>query len=174
MNCRPVDYGTNNALEFKIMQNKAASHFREMAGAVLREGSQLSFRAGGKSMSPFIRCNETVIIEPPARTLRIGDVILFTSEDQQLKLHRIVKKTIGGYVTRGDAACHHDGTVPHSTVLGRAVHVVGGLNFHLRFPLSTLVALAFRLRERPMLFNLLRVPGGLLLRSLRFGSFRLT
>jgi signal peptidase I len=149
------------------MRNEATEHFLEMARAVLGEGSRLSFRAGGKSMSPFIHDNETVIIEPPARTLRIGDVILFEGKGRQLILHRIVRNTKKGYVTRGDAARHDDGTVSHSAVLGRAVHVVDGLNFHLRFPLSTLVAFALRLRERSMLFNILRIPGSLLLCRLR-------
>lgn len=156
------------------MQNETAAHMREMAGAVLREGLQLSFRARGRSMAPFICDNEIVIIEPPARTLRIGDVILFECKGQQLTLHRIVKKRVDGYVTRGDAACHHDGTVPHSAVLGRAVHIVGGLNFHLRFPLSTLVALALRLREHTLFFRTLSIPGRLLLRRLRFSSYKLT
>ena len=118
-------------------------------------------------MSPFICDNATVIIEPPTRTLRIGDVILFASGGQQLILHRIIKKTADGYMTRGDATCHHDGVVAHSAVLGRAVHVVGGLNFHLRFPLSALVALTLQLREYPRIFNMLRIPGRLLLRSLQ-------
>lgn len=148
------------------MQNVTSLYFREMAKAVLREGTQLSFRAGGRSMSPFIRNNETVIIKPPTRTMRIGDVILFECEGPRLILHRIVKKKGDVYVTRGDATCHEDCSVPHSAVLGRAVHVVDGLNFHLRFPLSALVALALRLRDRPKLFNLLKVPGILLLRSL--------
>jgi len=151
----------------KNMQNEAAAHFREMAGAVLREGARLSFRASGRSMSPFIRDNDRVIVEPPSGRLRIGDVILFASSGQQLILHRIVKKRGDGYVTRGDSTCHHDGTVQPNAVLGRAVHIVGGLNFHLRFPLSTLVAHALRLRDHPMLFNMLRMPGRLLLGRLR-------
>jgi hypothetical protein len=149
------------------MQNKATAPFSEIAWAVLKEGSRLSFRAGGKSMSPFICDNETVIIEPPARPLRIGDVVLFAGEGPQLILHRIVKIRVDGYVTKGDATCHFDRTVPRDAVLGRAVHIVGGLNFHLRFPLSTLVAFALRLRDRPMIFNILRIPGRLLLRRLR-------
>lgn len=149
------------------MQKGSVLHFREMAGAVLSEGAHLSFRAGGRSMSPFIRDNETVIIEPPSSSLRIGDVILFISSGQQLTLHRIVRKTANGYVTRGDATCHQDGIVPHTAVIGRAVRVIGGLNFHLRFPFSPLVALALRMRERPMLFGILRIPGRFLLHSLQ-------
>lgn len=149
------------------MQNETSLYFREMAKAVLSAGAHIAFRAGGASMSPFIRDNETVIIEPLTRTLRTGDIILFEAESRQLLLHRIVKKKRDGYVTRGDATCHEDCPVPHSAVLGRAVHVVGGLNFHFRVPLSTLLALALRLRERPMFFKLLKVPGSLLLRSLR-------
>jgi len=151
----------------KHMQKESAVHFREMAGAVLREGSQLSFRAGGRSMSPFIRDNDRVIIEPLTGTLRIGDVILFASSGPQLLLHRIVKKTADGYVTRGDATLHDDCSVTHREVLGKAVHVVGGLNFHLRFPLSTFVAFALRLREYPVIFSILRIPGRLMLRSLQ-------
>lgn len=151
----------------KHMQKGSVLYFREMAGAVLREGAQLSFRAGGRSMSPFIRDNETVIVEPPSSSLRIGDVILFGSSEQHLTLHRIVRKTADGYVTRGDSTCHEDGTVHHNAVLGRAVLVVGGLSFHLRFPLSALVALALRMRKRPALFGILRVPGRFLLRSLQ-------
>ncbi len=141
------------------MQNETSICFREIAGAVLRDGSQLSFRAGGKSMSPFIRDSEKVIIEPPTGSLRIGDVILFESAERQLLLHRIVKKTADGYVTRGDASLLNDCSVTHREVLGKAVHVVGGLNFHLRFPLNTLVAFALRLRRYRVIFNMLRLAG---------------
>jgi len=149
------------------MQNESTTQFREIADAVLSKGARFLFRASGISMSPFIRDNEKVIIEPPAGTLRTGDVILFARENGQLTLHRIVKKTANGYVTRGDANGHHDGIVPHNAVLGRAVHIVGGLNFHLRFPLNTLVAFALRLREHAIFFRILRIPGSLLLRRLR-------
>lgn len=148
------------------MQNDSSAVFREIAGAVLSEGSELSFRAGGRSMSPFILDNEIVIIEPPPMTLRVGDVILFECKSGHLILHRIVKKTKNSYVTRGDANCHADETVLHSSVLGKAFHVVGGLNLHLRFPLNRLVAHLLNMREYPVLFNLIRLPGSLLLGGL--------
>lgn len=149
------------------MQNDTGTVFREIAGAVLREGSELSFRAGGRSMLPFILDNEKVIIEPLTKTLRVGDVILFESRNRQLILHRIVGIERDGYVTRGDAHCFADETVPHGAVLGRAVNVPGGLNFHLRFPLSRLVTHMLRLRSRPMLFNMFGIPGRRLLSLLR-------
>lgn len=150
------------------MHKELSQSFREMAVTILRKGSIISFRAQGSSMSPFIRDSETVIIEPPTGRLRIGDVILFAGgTQQQFKLHRIVKKTAEGYVTRGDAACIHDGPVSDGAVLGRVVHVVGGLNFHLRFPLNALAAHTLGLRKWPLLFSLLRIPGRLMLRSLR-------
>lgn len=152
---------------YNHMQNDTAAEFREIAGAVLKEGLQLSFRAGGRSMTPFIRDNETVILEPPPITLRLGDVILFARKDGHLTLHRIVKKTVNGYLTRGDAQVHQEGPVAKSEVLGRAVRVVGGLSFHLWFPLSALISLALSIRKRPRLFPLLRIPGLLLLRSLQ-------
>ncbi|MBI5848192.1 MAG: S24/S26 family peptidase [Nitrospirae bacterium] len=149
------------------MHYKTADHFGELAGALLKEGVQLSFQAGGRSMSPFIQDKETVIIEPPSRTLRVGDVILFKTERNQLIFHRIVGKKRDGYLTRGDAASHPDGIVPHRAVLGRAVRVVGGLNFHLWFPLGAIVAHALKLRRHTALFTMLRIPGNLLLRRLR-------
>jgi len=153
------------------MPEESAARFRKLTRAVLKKGARLSFRAGGMSMSPFIRNNETVIVEPPVGTLRIGDVILFARGDGQLTLHRILKKTMDGYVTRGDANTYYDGAVPHNAVLGRAVHVAGGLNFHLRYPLSMFVALALRLRAHAVFFRILRMPGSLLLRRLRSQAF---
>ena len=149
------------------MQLRTAADFEAMASAVLAEGTNISFRARGRSMSPFICNNETVVIEPLFRELRIGDVILFRSQGGQLILHRILKKTLNGYGTRGDGTSHDDGIIPHNAVLGRAVHVVNGLNFHLKFPLSMVVALALRQRKYPAVFRLLKTPGRLLIRLLQ-------
>lgn len=152
----------------KLADNgRAPIMFREIAVAVLREGTELSFRAGGKSMSPFILDNEQVILEPLIRTLRVGDVILFETKSRHLTLHRIVDIKRDGYITRGDANRHADETVSHDAVLGRAVSVPGGLSFHLRSPLSRLVVHMLRLRGRGILFSIFRIPGRMLLSVLR-------
>ena len=148
------------------MQNTACATFREIASAVLREGTRLSFRAGGRSMTPFISEGSTVLIEPPVGSLRVGDVILFEAKGGQLMLHRIVSKTGLAYITRGDAACHDDGTVPQEAVLGKAVEVRGRSDFHLRFPFNLLLVHALRLRKYPVIFRMLRIPGRLLLDGL--------
>ncbi len=154
----------------RCLQMRFNALFGEMARAVLREGSGISFRAGGKSMSPFICNNEIVVIEPIIRKLRVGDVILFEGRDRKLILHRIVKKTEGGYITRGDASGHDDGLLQQSEVLGRAVGVLGGMNLHLRFPLNRLLVFALGLKDRPLLFNLFRIPGRMLLKDRGLGT----
>lgn len=139
----------------------------KVARTILGAGSGISFRAIGNSMTPFIRDSETVIVEPIPSSLQIGDVILYEDTQGKLRLHRIVKKTEQTYITRGDAACHHDEIIHRSEILGRAVHVVDGLSFHLRFPVNAFVAVTLGLRKHPLIFSMLSRPGSLLLRSLR-------
>ncbi|MDA8239679.1 MAG: S24/S26 family peptidase [Nitrospiraceae bacterium] len=114
--------------------------FRGIAEEVLRKGNNLSFIAGGSSMSPFIKDGDTVVVQP-AQSLHIGDTTLCKAPEGRLILHRVVKVTTSGVVTRGDACLTDDGFTSIENTLGRVVRVSGrGFNFHLRFPFSILIA----------------------------------
>jgi signal peptidase I len=129
-----------------------------IAGEVLGKGSTLAFIAGGVSMAPFIEDGDTVVVQP-AGSLRIGDVILCKTTEGVLLLHRVIKITGTGIVTRGDACRADDGVIPPENVMGKASKVTGkGFNFHLHFPFRRLLAWRgtrlCRLFRRPLLFGL--------------------
>jgi hypothetical protein len=114
--------------------------FCGIAEEVLGKGNSLAFVAGGASMAPFIKDGDTVIVQP-AGSLRRGDVALCKTPEGRLILHRVVKVTLSGVVTRGDACCTDDGVTPFGDALGKAVKVSGrGFNFHFRFPFGRLIA----------------------------------
>ena len=65
---------------------------------------------------------EAGIARTPLRELRVGDVIAFIAADSpRLWLHRVVRLTPDGVVTRGDTNAREDPPVPASAVLGRLI-----------------------------------------------------
>lgn len=92
-------------------------------------------------MSPFIRNKDIVYIKNKP-WYRIGDVVLLTNSHNQLLLHRIVRTTRAGVITRGDALpLKDDGVSSYSSIIGKVERVAEeGLNFHLHFPFSFIIA----------------------------------
>ena len=132
--------------------------FCGIAEEVIGKGNNLSFIAGGASMSPFIKDGDTVCVQP-AQSLHIGDITLCRTPEGRLILHRVVQVTTSGVVTRGDACFTDDGVTFFENTLGRVVRVSGrGFNFHLRSPFNILIASGLlrpsRISGRPFLFSL--------------------
>jgi hypothetical protein len=74
-------------------------------------------------MIPFLLDGDDVVVEPAAPAdVRTGDVICYEPWPGRLFLHRVVGRTTGGFVTKGDALTHSE-TVPHAALLGRVTHV---------------------------------------------------
>lgn len=115
--------------------------FAAVAGPVLAAGGTISFHCRGTSMAPFIADNDLVQVAPVNDSVRVGDVVLCRTGNDELLLHRVAAVRQGGIVTRGDASGEADpGLVPLNAVLGRVVKVSGqGYNFHLRFPFRFLL-----------------------------------
>lgn len=111
--------------------------FYGMAKEILQKKNSFSFVAGGTSMYPFIRHGDTVIVQP-AISLETGNVVLAKNQ-QRLILHRIIKITADGVITRGDACLCDDGFTPFEDVLGKAAKS-SGPGFHLSFPFNKLIA----------------------------------
>ncbi len=126
----------------KNVGNRRISHhdFLDVAEELLDRGKQFSFRASGTSMSPFIKDGDAVTIlrdQNPG----IGDVVLLKTDEGRLYLHRVVKKSVSGIVTQGDASLNEDGFTPYGNILGKVVKVTGeGYNFHLRGPIKGLIS----------------------------------
>ena len=138
-----------------------------MASTIINLGNNISFVARGRSMSPFIKDGDTVIIAPPKGNPGIGDVVLCTNDEGNLLLHRVIAKTAERVFTKGDAWLTDDGSIPYKNIIGRAVRVSGsGVNFHLKFPFNFLVGkgilLPMRFRRYPRVLSLLKKASALL------------
>ena len=81
----------------------------------------------GQSMEPALREGDWVLVLPPRRSPRAGDVVLVRDprERSRLLLKRVAEVKDHGVVVAGDRSDHstdsrHFGVVPLSLVLGRA------------------------------------------------------
>lgn len=92
----------------------------------LERKGKIVYSNRGRSMYPLIRQNsDLVIIEKrPADSLRKRDAILFKS-DGKFILHRIVRVTESGFITRGDNNIAEE-TVGRDQVLGLLTGVIRG------------------------------------------------
>jgi hypothetical protein len=101
----------------------SSGDFLDLAGAALREGRPLRFRATGTSMAPSIRSGDILTVDPvDARALRPGDVALYRSE-QGLRVHRLTGRAGARLRFQGDAPGCLVEEVPAVEVLGRLVFV---------------------------------------------------
>ena len=104
----------------------------EMAGLVeelTARGASARFVARGGSMSPWIRDGDVVTVTPvtpggPAAPLRPGDVAAFRRPGSgSLTVHRLVRRSSGGWIARGDRLAGEDGLVPDGDILGTVTKV---------------------------------------------------
>ncbi|MEJ7811603.1 MAG: nucleotidyltransferase family protein [Gemmatimonadaceae bacterium] len=79
----------------------------------------------GKSMMPALAPNDRVLLGAPRPRARVGDVVLRAGDDAPV-LHRVVRSTTAGVVTRGDACMADDAPVPPASVIARAIAVARG------------------------------------------------
>src|SRR5258707_15365280 len=87
-----------------------SAQFEQLSRGLLASGHQIRFQARGRSMLPLIRDGETLRVESvPARTLRIGDIIV-AKTPRGLRAHRLIFKDIQRdcFLTRGDAGQESD------------------------------------------------------------------
>ncbi len=97
----------------------------ELLKAVTERGRPFRFRAPGFSMHPFIRNGDIITIAPlPPGRPGPGDVVAFVRPGTgKLVVHRVVGRTDGGYLIRGDNNDEPDGLIPAESVLGIVVRV---------------------------------------------------
>jgi signal peptidase I len=128
--------------------------FDNLARDLLADGTPFVFIARGRSMAPFISDGDCVVINPCNSEVSVGDVVLLRSGDAILLLHRIIKKTRDGVVTRGDACLNDDGMSRYQDIIGKASKVEGRKTSPLLFfPLGYLLSLVLRLRTYPWVFH---------------------
>ncbi|AJW70530.1 signal peptidase I [Nitrosopumilus adriaticus] len=93
----------------------------------------------GNSMYPVIESGTFVVLKQDQKYI-IGDIIGFVNEEEKNVVHRIVKQTDEGFITKGDNNRKNDpGIVPVDEVIGRTIFVipyVGYTSLFLQTPIG--------------------------------------
>ena len=100
---------------------------------LLKSGQSVRFQAPGRSMTPTIREDETITIDPVSATsVRKWDIILYNNETGVIA-HRVVRiekedafLPPHSFILRGDASITDDKPVAPEQVLGKVVSVERG------------------------------------------------
>lgn len=116
-----------------------------LVGEVVEQGGCLRFRAEGRSMWPFLRGGDGLVVEPVStRNARVGDVLLYRTSHGGVVAHRLVGRSGGRLRTRGDRVRAPAEWIGPGQVLGRVGAVErAGRHIDLDRPLRRLPALAW-------------------------------
>jgi signal peptidase I len=97
--------------------------FLEHARQLLSKSIPVEIKMSGASMRPAIEDGDLITIEPLQEGIvRPGDIILYNSLRDTAVIHRVIRVERGSsersVITRGDAACQNDLSVPFHRILG--------------------------------------------------------
>lgn len=100
----------------------------ELLRAVLDKGRPFRFRAGGWSMSPFIKDGDVITVAPLAgRRPRPGEIVAFLHpKTGHVAVHRVVRMDDGRFSIRGDNAHAPDGALTSERILGAVTRIERG------------------------------------------------
>ena len=70
---------------------RSAQSMNKTFEEIISEQGRLVYTSVGDSMSPLIRENDLLVIEPVKEPLKVGDIPLYKRDSGQYVLHRIVK-----------------------------------------------------------------------------------
>ena len=101
-----------------------------MSQELLDRGGLLRFQAHGRSMHPFIKNGDIILVEPRnGNSVGIGDIIFYRRPDGSSAAHRLVKITGKKdgliLITKGDALRFVDPPVTSGQVMGRVINIEG-------------------------------------------------
>ncbi len=104
------------------------SDLLKLSGDLLNRGTSIRFQAKGFSMRPFIREEDFITVSPIENSsISIGDVVFFVSADDQIIVHRVIRKyKKDGRVTlvvKGDASFGSPENVDIQNILGKVVAI---------------------------------------------------
>ena len=120
----------------------------ELVRAAMEQDVSLRMTVRGFSMTPFIRDGDVLLIDPLRdQPLCMGEVVAAVlPPGERLVVHRLVSRSSGGWLIRGDNCPEADGMVEPQAVLGRVVRVArdGCLMRAGMGPERTLIALVSR------------------------------
>lgn len=97
----------------------------DLNNAVLDRKASFRFRAGGRSMDPFIKEDDILTLSHLNQgRANVGDVVAFLNPvNRQFTIHRIVDVWDGRYQVKGDNRSTADGFIRREEVLGKVIRV---------------------------------------------------
>ncbi len=94
----------------------------EMLQGLAERGASLRTTVRGFSMSPFVKDMDVLIISPPVKKVKVGDIAAFRHPvNGRLTLHRLIRKVESGWLVRGDNCSRPDGIIQQQDILGLVV-----------------------------------------------------
>jgi signal peptidase I len=104
--------------------------FLKLSQGLLDRGALLRFEAHGRSMYPFIKHGDIIIVEPQnGSSVSMGDIIFYRRLEGSTTAHRLVKindwKDSIVLQTKGDALKYADPPVTPAQVMGRVIMIEG-------------------------------------------------
>jgi signal peptidase I len=110
--------------------NNDQADFLKLSQRLLNRGALLRFQAQGRSMYPFIKHGDIIVIEPRNGSyVSMGDVIFYRRSDGSTTAHRLVKindrKDNMVLLTKGDALKYTDAPITPAQVMGQVIMIEG-------------------------------------------------
>jgi len=103
-----------------IPQAELARVLEEVGGM----GGSLRFQAHGRSMWPFVRSGDTLVVQPlGARSVAMGDILLYRTPAGGVAAHRVTGFQVGALRIRGDRLSAPLELVAPDDVLGRVAAI---------------------------------------------------
>ena len=130
---RSAPQGRRPLLKAESRSSTESNMFFKVTVDLLKSGQSVRFQAPGRSMTPTIREDETITIDPvSASSVRKGDIILYSNKTGVIA-HRVVRiekedssLQPHSFILRGDASITYDKPVTPGQVLGKVVSVERG------------------------------------------------
>lgn len=92
----------------------------------LRSGHNVSLRAKGNSMLPFIRSGKDCVELKPIETVNVGDVVLAKLENKNYVLHRVIRVENNDVILMGDGNIYETETCRKTDILGVVTGIWSG------------------------------------------------
>jgi signal peptidase I len=154
----PVDSETSLTRRWSVSHAEALALF----GDILRKGLLLRVKVTGRSMRPFLRGGEILVIRKvETSSLRKGDLIFFRNRYNIPVVHRIIRKKIDSaksvcFETKGDALMSFDEPVSGRDILGKVCRAEGARSLDRESKLwramNYLLATLHLIRSKSVLF----------------------
>jgi ribosomal protein S18 acetylase RimI-like enzyme len=95
----------------------------ELLRGVAERGVPLRTTVRGFSMHPFVRDGDVATFEPLSGEPRVGEVVAVALPAGRMAVHRVVDRTPGGWVVKGDNCPEPDGVFGEGEFVARVVRV---------------------------------------------------